>query len=118
MNLRRPRSGAYLQLASALCACLLLACNGCAQHASEPATAEPAATPAPASEPAAEPPAPADVPECNGAPCAPPKQCIRYAGIAGPKVPLYACGVPCGVDDACPPPTTCRVIADGPRLCE
>lgn len=102
-----------------LWASLLGACNG--QLASEPAPVEPAQTEPPAShrgEAASEErPAPAEG-ECNGEPCAPPKRCVRYAGIAGPRVPLYACGIPCADDGSCPVPMTCRVIADGPRLCE
>jgi hypothetical protein len=102
-------------------AALLCACNG--QMASDPAPADPAApaTPESSSEPSApNPSAPNAEPgttECNGEPCTPPNQCVRYSGIAGPRVPLYACGIPCAADGACPAALKCQVIADGPRLC-
>jgi len=61
-------------------------------------------------------PAPAEA-SCGGKPCVPPEQCIRYVGFAGPSVPLYTCGQPCGDQGECPSDLSCATIADGPRLC-
>jgi hypothetical protein len=115
MNLRHA-------IALALLCSPAFACAGaCGRMADEPASSdngakEPANEP-PASDPAQPAPAAQDG-QCNGQPCAPPNQCVRYAGIAGPSVPLFACGIPCGDNDTCPAGKSCRVIADGPRLCE
>jgi len=54
---------------------------------------------------------------CGGNTCVPPEQCIRYYGIAGPSIPLYTCGQPCGEQGECPSGMSCATIADGPRLC-
>ena len=89
----------------------------CGQRAAEPPAANttpPDPQPPAASADAAK---PATGELCNGEPCAPPQQCIRYAGIAGPQVPLYTCAIPCSAEGTCPTGTTCQVIADGPRLC-
>jgi len=103
---------------------LALVLAACGQLASDPAPADTAASDAtegpssaPAQPAAPTPAAPAVAAACNGEPCEPPNQCVRYAGIAGPSVPLYACGIPCGADGACPSGLSCNVIADGPRLC-
>lgn len=56
--------------------------------------------------------------DCNGEPCAAPKQCLTYYGIAGPSGPAFqACELPChrsGKGDDCPEGTRCMTIADGP----
>ena len=69
-----------------------------------------------ASGPKPEEPAPA-ADRCGDAVCAPPEQCIRYYGVAGPSIPLYACGLPCGEQGECPDGKRCEAIADGPRMC-
>lgn len=55
---------------------------------------------------------------CDGQPCAAPRECIRYFGIAGPSGPTFhACEIRCerGVqNDGCPEGTRCVIIADGP----
>jgi hypothetical protein len=80
-----------------------------------PDEAQPSA--AEASEPAKEEaPAPAEA-ACGDKTCVPPEQCIRYYGIAGPSIPLYTCGQPCGEQGECPSGLSCATIADGPRLC-
>ena len=57
---------------------------------------------------------------CGAQTCTPPAQCIRYVGIAGPRVPLTMCGIPCGLepDAACPEGLRCVRAADFPALCE
>ncbi|MCA9697168.1 MAG: hypothetical protein KC431_06565 [Myxococcales bacterium] len=56
--------------------------------------------------------------DCNGEPCAAPKQCLTYYGIAGPSGPAFhACELPCtrkGKSDDCPEGTRCITVADGP----
>jgi hypothetical protein len=87
------------------------------------ASGQPSAPPQPPahettpSEPAQEEaPAPIDA-SCGDKTCVPPEQCIRYYGIAGPSIPLYTCGQPCGAEGECPSGMSCATIADGPRLC-
>ena len=107
------RRGASLPIASLLCTL-----SACGQLSKDPAPADHEETTSPQANDEPPPSPPAQVPECNGQPCAPPNECVLYAGIAGPQVPLYACGIPCGANDTCPSDMVCRVIADGPRLCQ
>jgi hypothetical protein len=37
--------------------------------------------------------------------------------VAGPSVPLFTCGIPCGAQGECPDGKDCQTIADGPRTC-
>lgn len=95
---------------------LLAACACGGQPASQPHSNSTTASepePLPPQEPASGP-AAAD---CGGKTCTLPEQCIRYYGIAGPSLPLYTCGVPCGAQGECPEGLSCATIADGPRLC-
>jgi len=88
------------------------------------ATTEPGDEPGPGSQPSdAKDPSPAPTADEHGSrctpACAPPERCVLYAGIAGPKVPLYTCGIPCSEPNQdCPQGLACKTIADGPRLCE
>jgi hypothetical protein len=98
-----------------------LACAGGQPAApSQPPADEPPATDVEPSEPPEltneQVPVPAEA-ACGGKACTPPEQCIRYAGVAGPSIPLYTCGVPCGEQGECPTGMSCATIADGPRLC-
>jgi hypothetical protein len=95
---------------------LLVAASACAGgHTSAPSHAPPPSPPEP-SEPASPPPAPPE-PGCGDRICTPPDECIRYYGIAGPKLPLFTCGIPCNELGECPDGKRCDTIADGPRLC-
>ena len=92
-----------------------LAVAGCrATPAAEPGEPEPV-EPEPA-EPVE--PEPVDPPSCAGQPCAPPRECIQYFGIAGPSGPSFqACEIRCERDagaDSCPEGTRCVTVADGP----
>jgi hypothetical protein len=99
-----------------------LAAAGCGRLSADP---DPGPADSPAAPRAAVDPSPSSSsasvddtpPRCDGQACAPPQQCIRYSGVAGPSVPLYACGIPCSPEGACPEGKTCAVIADGPRMC-
>ncbi len=61
------------------------------------------------------PPAPPAV-DCDGTPCAPPRECIEYFGIAGANGPkFYSCDIRClPGKPGCPEGTVCQTIADGP----
>ena len=55
--------------------------------------------------------------DCNGEPCAPPRECISYYGIAGPNGPqFHACEIRCKGEGkgGCPDGMSCVTIADGP----
>ncbi|MEM7154610.1 MAG: hypothetical protein AAF799_17310 [Myxococcota bacterium] len=56
--------------------------------------------------------------DCDGEPCAPPRECISYYGIAGPRGPeFFACEIRCkggAGKGGCPDGMTCVTIADGP----
>jgi hypothetical protein len=93
---------------------MLAACACGGQPASQPHSNSTTA----ASEPEPrEPEAPAEA-DCAGKTCAPPEQCIRYFGVAGPSIPLSTCGIPCGAQGECPDGKRCEAIADGPRSCK
>ncbi|MDD9935136.1 MAG: hypothetical protein OXT09_16105 [Myxococcales bacterium] len=108
-------------------AALLLGCalTACGQVGNQPASPEPPhrgeesnppqVEPAPAETPSAE--RTPDAKDCGGKTCTPPEQCIQYSGIAGPRYPLYTCGIPCDAEGGCPEGMTCAIIADGPRKC-
>lgn len=57
-------------------------------------------------------------PTCEGQPCAPPRECVQYYGIAGPSGPsFHACELRCerqADGDTCPEGMRCTTIADGP----
>ncbi len=109
-------------VAALLLGCALTACGQVGNPPASPepprtdgASAAPPAEPAPATTPSAEP-APA-AKDCGGKTCTPAEQCIQYSGIAGPRYPLYTCGIPCDAEGGCPQGMTCAIIADGPRKC-
>ncbi|MCA9705961.1 MAG: hypothetical protein KDK70_08960 [Myxococcales bacterium] len=56
--------------------------------------------------------------DCGGQPCAPPRECIEYYGIAGPSGPkFHSCEIRCTPgkgDGGCPEGTQCVTVADGP----
>ena len=112
MSARRARLEQWL-VAAALAAGAFSCAGACGQRSSEP----PAADTTPGDVKPAENAEPAQPALCNGEACEPPKQCIRYSGIAGPSVPLFACGIPCSAEGTCPSGMSCQAIADGPRLC-
>lgn len=111
----RPSWSRSAPIAAALL--LALGCRPDRGVGEEPATTpatEPGASTAIAEAPAAPEP---ELPECDGQPCPPPRECIQYFGIAGPSGPsFHACELRCdrGGGDSCPDGTRCVTIADGP----
>ncbi len=112
---------------SLLALALLGGCRGAPSSAESPSSAgertdppepEPA-EPEPAEPEPAEPEPKPKPPLCNGQPCAAPRECLGYFGIAGPSGPRFeACEIRCergtGDNDGCPEGTRCVTIADGP----
>jgi|GEM_PF-3443138 len=89
---------------------------GCRAPAPTPTPAEPDGGEQP--EPTPELPLTQPPPTCDGEPCEPPRECIRYHGIAGPSGPTFhACEIRCEPElsnGGCPDGMRCVTIADGP----